>query len=170
MDKIIENKKAILDAETSALIGDLENAETWGMLMQLFYKASESLHPCKNGDLDAWEVLVDRFKEIYPVVKNWHRGPGGDYTAETPETAEQMIGLVDAVNRCSGLGIEIVGRFIWSKGKQKEHAATLKELGFTHQKNKNKWCRSYDGYQKKNGKRFSYAQIKSKYQEQENAV
>lgn len=111
-----------------------------------------------------FQAVKDTFYNIYDDVKNLHKYPNGTvYVSETKETADEIFTIIETINNLSDISVEMIGRFLWTNGKQKQHHKILKSLGFSYQENKAKYCKSYQGYIRKDGRKFSYAKIKQMY-------
>lgn len=159
-------KTALKTEDVEQVLKTLDLSETWAQSIDLFNAAAKVLHPAHGGNENTWNKLVDKFNYVYDVVKDWHKRPGGSsYRAEMQETASEIVNIIDTINRCKGLDLETVGRFMWCKGSQLDYKKVLTDLGFTYQKDKRKFCKSYKGYKRTGGKGYSYASICRRYAE-----
>lgn len=153
-----ESKKAT-DKVLNELVVHLKYSDSWQDIVTNLIKISRY-----GIDTKEYKEAKKIFLRKYKGVKDTHKKGKSFYIATTYETPQEIIYIVETIAQLKGVDVEVVGRFMWTKGKrQLEHDKVLKHLGFTRQENKSKYCKSYEGYNKKGNKFFSFAQIQKMY-------
>lgn len=157
--------------EVKADIEALDNLGAWERRVARLIELSERYYPTNGGSDEIWEWFIDTYRKDYDMTKDVHINRNGEtYIAETLETADEIINIVNTLAECEGTKSEVLGRFIWTSGNTKKYRQVLKKLGFTYMSNKKKWCKSYKGYVRRGRKRYSYAQIQTMYGKTEEEV
>lgn len=164
-ESIKKEKKAVKKRDFD--LGAITYSMTWAEHVNTLIRACD-----KGLDSDEYKETKKIFKRRYNKVKDTHKYPSGTfYHAETMETANEMIDIVETIASLDGVAVDVIGRFLWTKGrKQKANAKILKSLGFTLQENKGKFCKSYFGYERHDGKFFNFAKIKAMYGTAEESI
>lgn len=122
-------------------------------------KASMKHHPDHGGDVEMMKLV----NEAYEVLNE------KDYTDKHREDAEQTEPLteifqriIERLNNCNGLVIEVIGSWLWVSGNTKQHKDILKACEMKHAKKKEKWYFSESSSSSRGS--LSMQEIRERYQ------
>lgn len=111
------------------------------------------------------QEINNEFEEVYSYIKTHVQNATETvYSANSAETPEEFITIIDKLIACEGIIIELVGRWIWVTGNTYSYKDILKTLLFRWSGKKKAWYwrKDEDG-----GKNYRHTltldEIKEKY-------
>lgn len=139
-------------------------------LKSIYRKLALENHPDRGGDKIKMQEINAEYAELFEALKNTHKSTRPDgprtYQAETAETPEDFINIVNELFKLDGLEVELCGRWLWIGGETRQHKDRLKALGCKWSKNKLKWSWHFPedaAWQYKGKKSWSMDRIRDRF-------
>lgn len=131
------------------------------------YRAwAKKLHPDLGGNAEEFKVMQAEYERMWERLKNVHKtAEGKTYTAkaETTETPQEFINIINFLIRLEGVNVEICGSWIWASGNTMTHKDTLKTLGFKWAYKKRAWYYHTEPYRKKSHRELTLDEIRDMF-------
>lgn len=117
-----------------------KNCKTLEEVKKTYKEWAKKLHPDCGGDPEEFKAMLAEYEIAFERCKNCHQKEDGSYyQKETKETSRAYADIIDAIIRFEGVGIEIIGTWIWVSGRTMPYKDDLKALGFWWSKAKKAW-------------------------------
>lgn len=147
------------------------NCRTIEDLKEAYFSAAKKHHPDNGGDAEMFKKISADYHDMFPYLKNKHRKNTENSSdnksdfyerkstqAETHETPEMFIDIVDKLFKFDDINIEVRGSWLWITGNTFPIRNELKELGCRWSKYQKSWYWTAEPYTRKRNKMSVQAQ------------
>lgn len=133
-----------------------------------YHKLCLKWHPDRpTGDEEAMKRVNEEWDYLRKHNFNIHQTKEGgvytDHKQDRPDdVTERFAAIIAALMKLEGVGIEIVGSFIWLDGNTRYWKDAIKALGFRWSKGRNRWYMAPNNYKRK-GSGLPWDEIRARY-------
>lgn len=143
-----------------------QNPETLEDLKKQYKKLAFQHHPDMGGKTEDMQEINAEYDQLFSALKDTYKNASGQFYkthAESTETADEFVDIIEKLIHMDGVEIEICGSWVWVTGDTKCHKDDLKSLSFRWSRNKSAWYFHQDGYRKRRKKPLTLDQIRGMY-------
>jgi len=132
----------------------------------------KQFHPDNGGNVADMQEINAEYDKLFKVLKDRHESKTAENTSKQSDYNANMYDwendkalreMLEKIINFDGIEIEIIGQWIWLDGNTYPHKDILKAIGFKWSKNHKKWHWHSGEFKRYGRKKFSYAEIQSKY-------
>lgn len=110
---------------------------------RVYRKLCKEYHPDIHGSAteETMKAINSEYEQAFNRFKNIHENTEDStktYTSRT-ETAAEFMDIINALIKCDGVEIDLVGRWIWLTGNTYAYKDIIKGLGFMWASKKKAW-------------------------------
>ena len=131
-------------------------------LKKAYRDASLEHHPDQGGD-EEMQKLINQAHKTLDNLDHWWTPAQARQAVKAVSLTDKLAELYSKLKTLEDIKLEVIGTWFWVSGTTKKYSDLLKNMGLKFSKNKTAWYFHEGSYQKKNGKSFSFNDIRAKF-------